>query len=307
MRIEQYVVAAWADRLSNQIIRKVMNDLRKINYSGMLSGDDSGLKNVWDEICVQVQDEESFYWDSYEETIEDLIAEEVKLLDPDELLALWCVTEQGWDYIYDHYTDDTGGVGVPVLQDDIVQKLKSGLLSVAAAYTNSRITRYSHKIHFLSLAGYAYANHRVPGLDYSSGVLAATKKLTRSDVEVEKAFRLMVFNVLAHNKDDHSKNFAYLFDPADGVWRLAPGYDLTFNTGMANQHTTSINGSGNPTLADIKKVATERKIKNWEAVLDDVRSAVDRWPEFADKHGMAKSRMSEIKRELTRVAKNCSS
>jgi serine/threonine-protein kinase HipA len=165
----------------------------------------------------------------------------------------------------------------------------------------------SDKIHFLSLAGYAYANHRVPGLDYSSGVLAATKKLTRSDVEVEKAFRLMVFNVLAHNKDDHSKNFAYLLNPADGIWHLAPGYDLTFNTGMANQHTTSINGSGNPTLADIKKVATERKIKNWEAVLDDVRSAVDRWPEFADKHGMAKSRMSEIKRELTRVAKNCSS
>ena len=88
---------------------------------------------------------------------------------------------------------------------------------------------------------------------------------------------------------------------------LGTGYDLTFNTGMANQHTTSINGSGNPTFADIKRVATERKIKNWKAVLDDVQHAVTRWPEFADKYGMTKSRVSEIKSELTRVAKNCSS
>lgn len=57
----------------------------------------------------------------------------------------------------------------------------------------------------------------------------------------------MVFNVLAHNKDDHAKNFAFLRDPVcpgQGVWRLAPAFDLTFNAGMNNNHTTAINGAG---------------------------------------------------------------
>lgn len=164
----------------------------------------------------------------------------------------------------------------------------------------------NHKIHFLSLAGYAYADHRVPCLDYGSGVLAATKKITKSDKEVEKAFRLMLFNVLAHNKDDHSKNFAYLLDPASrGAWRLAPAYDLTFNTGMANSHTTAINGSGNPGFADLAKVAAERKVKNWQRVLDDVRSAVARWPEFASNYGMSKTRIKAIQKELSAIDNVC--
>jgi serine/threonine-protein kinase HipA len=163
----------------------------------------------------------------------------------------------------------------------------------------------SRKIHFLSLAGYAYASHRVPCLDYGSGVLPATKKLTKSQQEVDKVFRLMLFNVLAHNKDDHSKNFAYLRDPLQEGWRLAPAYDLTFNTGMANHHTTSINGAGNPTFADLKKVATERKIKDWHRVFDEVRSAVSRWPEFARNYDMTKSRVVTIEKELLAIDKAC--
>ena len=143
-------------------------------------------------------------------------------------------------------------------------------------------------------------------MDYGSGVLAATKKITKSDKEVEKAFRLMLFNVLAHNKDDHSKNFAYLLDPGSrGAWRLAPAYDLTFNTGMANNHTTAINGSGNPGFADLEKVAAERKVTNWQRVLDDVRGAVARWPEFASNYDMTKARTKAIQKELSAIDNVC--
>jgi serine/threonine-protein kinase HipA len=162
------------------------------------------------------------------------------------------------------------------------------------------------KIHFLSLAGYAYADHRVPCLDYSSGVLAAARKLTKSDKEVENAFRLMLFNVLAHNKDDHAKNFAYLLDPAQGLWKLAPAYDLTFNNGMANSHTTAINGSGNPTWADLKQVATERNVKNWRQVLEEVRSAVSGWPAFARHYGVTKARIQAVETALRAIDKVCS-
>lgn len=161
------------------------------------------------------------------------------------------------------------------------------------------------KIHCLSLAGYAYADHRMPCLDYSAGVLAATRKLTRSDEEVEQAFRLMVFNVLAHNKDDHSKNFAYLFDPLQARWKLAPAYDLMFNHGMSDQHVTSINGAGNPEFADLRAVAGERRVRHWKRVLDEVRSAVFRWPEFAADYDMAKSRIKAVQQALASIDRVC--
>jgi serine/threonine-protein kinase HipA len=159
----------------------------------------------------------------------------------------------------------------------------------------------TRKIHFLSLAGYAYASHREPCLDYSTGLLAATRKLTKSDREVEMAYRLMLFNVLAHNKDDHSKNFAYLLDPLKKSWRLAPAYDLTFNRGMSNQHTSSVNGAGNPTFNDLKEVATQRNVKHWRETLDVVRGAVAKWPAFATKYDLSHTRTKEVAHALQAV------
>ncbi|MDK9724807.1 MAG: type II toxin-antitoxin system HipA family toxin [Sterolibacteriaceae bacterium MAG5] len=163
----------------------------------------------------------------------------------------------------------------------------------------------NRKIHLLSLAGYAYANHRVPCMDYRDGVLPATRKLTKSDGEVEKAFRLMLFNVLTHNKDDHTKNFAYLHDPATGLWQLAPAFDLTFSVGIANNHTTSVGGAGNPTYAHLKNVAERHRIRDWQRILDDVRSAVAQWPKLADTYGLSKQRIGEIHKALKAIDLAC--
>jgi len=163
----------------------------------------------------------------------------------------------------------------------------------------------NRKIHFLSLSGYAYANHRIPCLDYRDSVLPAVKKLTRSAVEVEKAFRLMVFNILAHNKDDHAKNFAFLRDPALGVWQLAPAFDLTFNHGMNDCHTTAVSGSGRPTAADIKKVAGRHGITNWKQIVDEVRSAMAQWPAFAAAFGLDKRRIGEIQKAFKAIDRVC--
>ena len=157
------------------------------------------------------------------------------------------------------------------------------------------------KIHALSLAGYAYANHRLPSMDYGGGVLPATKKLTQSKAELARAFRLMVFNVLAHNKDDHSKNFAYLMDPVHGSWKLSPAFDLTFNHGMNGQHTTSINGTGQPSFEDIKQVAMKLRIENWRTIFEEVRAGVARWTEFASQCDVGASRTKDIARALQEV------
>jgi serine/threonine-protein kinase HipA len=56
-------------------------------------------------------------------------------------------------------------------------------------------------------------------------------------------YRLAVFNVLAHNRDDHAKNFSFLMDE-NGEWKLAPGYDLTFSSGPRGEQSTMVMGEG---------------------------------------------------------------
>jgi len=65
----------------------------------------------------------------------------------------------------------------------------------------------------------------------------------------------MVFNILISNRDDHAKNFSFQW--VDGTWKLSPAYDLLPSSGFNGYHTTTINGKGEPTLADIIAVAME--------------------------------------------------
>lgn len=141
MRIEQHLVAAWASQLSDKLIKDAIQSLEAMDSQEMLSGD-SGLKNVWEEICVQVQDEQSFFWETYVETIESLLAGYVEMLDANARLALWTLTESGQDYIDDCQTDDEAGLDIPVDADEIVSMLKDGLLSAAANHESRSISRF---------------------------------------------------------------------------------------------------------------------------------------------------------------------
>lgn len=63
-------------------------------------------------------------------------------------------------------------------------------------------------------------------------------------MDVENMFRRMCFNVFAHNRDDHSKNFSFVYDTESETWRLSPAYDLTYSTTYYGEHTTSVDGNG---------------------------------------------------------------
>lgn len=94
-----------------------------------------------------------------------------------------------------------------------------------------------------TLAGLMHANFRLPSsVDYLT-FLRATRFITRSQVEVDKAFERTVFNVVFNNRDDHAKNFSYRLG-RDRSWRLAPGYDLTFNEGPGGEHQMDVCGEG---------------------------------------------------------------
>lgn len=110
------------------------------------------------------------------------------------------------------------------------------------------------KIHTVSAAGLLHANYRIPSLDYSI-LLKLTLNLTKDMEQVAEMFRLMVFNVLISNRDDHAKNLSFQW--ANGAWKLSPAYDLLPSNGFNGYHTTTINGKGEPALADVIALAAE--------------------------------------------------
>ncbi|MBR2834733.1 MAG: type II toxin-antitoxin system HipA family toxin [Coriobacteriales bacterium] len=109
-------------------------------------------------------------------------------------------------------------------------------------------------IHMVSASGMLEVSHRQPVLDYRH-LFQLCNKLSFDTEQLLKLYRLMCFNVFAHNQDDHSNNFSWLYK--DGTWQLSPAYDLTYSTSFGNEHTTTVNGKGNPTLDDILLFAEE--------------------------------------------------
>ena len=106
-----------------------------------------------------------------------------------------------------------------------------------------------------SVSGLLETSHRIPNLDYDI-LMQLTLQLTKSMEECEKLYRLMCFNVYAHNRDDHSKNFTYLYDEDECSWKLSPAYDLSYSNSIGGEHATTVNGNGvNPELDDILAVA----------------------------------------------------
>ena len=132
------------------------------------------------------------------------------------------------------------------------------------------------KIHMLTACGILYADYRAPSLD-DGDLLRATWAINGHAGEVEKMARLMVFNALAHNHDDHSKNFAYLFD--QGRWVLSPAYDLTFARvrGMADEHTTAFAGAGLPTRKALRKVCEAFSFLKVDQYIEQTLDALSGW------------------------------
>ncbi|MEO7084390.1 MAG: type II toxin-antitoxin system HipA family toxin [Gemmatimonadaceae bacterium] len=155
----------------------------------------------------------------------------------------------------------------------------------------------NERLHMHTFGGVLHADYRVPSCDYRE-LLRVTMRLTKDMRAVEEAFRRMVFNVLAHNRDDHVRNFAFLMD-ANGAWRLSPSYDLTYSRGMNGEHTTSIAGEGmSPTLEHFRTIATEASIA-WpraKDVIDQVDAALGQWRRLATETALSAAEVTRLER-----------
>lgn len=129
-------------------------------------------------------------------------------------------------------------------------------------------------IHMHTVAGLLNANFRIPSLDYKT-LIEATLFLTHDIAEAEKMFRLMVFNVIGNNKDDHAKNFSFIYDK--GRWFVSPAYDLVPSEGFNGQHTTTVLGQGLPTEQDMLELAKQTGLNHKHAtqIIEQVKVAFE--------------------------------
>ncbi|WAC41059.1 type II toxin-antitoxin system HipA family toxin [Pedobacter sp. SL55] len=157
----------------------------------------------------------------------------------------------------------------------------------------------NNRLHMHTASGLLHSDFRAPSLDYED-LLNLTCALTKDIREVEKMYRLAVFNVLAHNRDDHAKNFSFLMDE-NGAWKLAPGYDLTFSSGMNAEQSTSVMGEGrHPKISHLVKLGKEAKLdKNLvEQIIEQTVSSLDQWTTLAKTYDVAKTNILLIEKAI---------
>lgn len=143
-------------------------------------------------------------------------------------------------------------------------KICSGYFGVKRFDRKKSSEEKPQKVHMASVSALLDVSHRIPSMDYNT-MMALTWQLTKDYAELDKMFRLMCFNVFAHNRDDHSKNFSYIYDKEQG-WRLSPAYDLTYSYSIGGEHATSVNGNRkDPGLEDLLCVASKAGIDKQKA------------------------------------------
>lgn len=159
------------------------------------------------------------------------------------------------------------------------------------------------RYHMHTACGLLHSDFRTPSLDYED-LIALTGMLTRDVREIEKLYQLVVFNVLAHNRDDHSKNFSYLMD-SQGGWKLSPAYDLTFSSGPRGEQSTMVMGEGrNPNISHLLKLADEAKIKKYRAleIIEVTKSSLSKWPILAKQYGVSDANIKLIQSKISQLA-----
>lgn len=141
------------------------------------------------------------------------------------------------------------------------------------------------KLHMQSLCAMAHYDFNAGGEYGYEQALSVIQQLSLGYPALREMYRRMVFNVLARNQDDHTRNIAFLMD-RQGKWTLAPAFDMVWAYNSkgtwTNRHQMTVNGKRDGfTRADLLAVAEQFGIKDAAKVLEQVTDAVARWPTFA--------------------------
>ncbi len=150
----------------------------------------------------------------------------------------------------------------------------------------------NHKCHYVSLCGMAHADYKQPRAFSYEELLAVARELRLPRADALQIFRRMVFNVVARNHDDHTKNFGFLLKNKFSRWRLAPAFDVAYSykpgSPWVNSHQLSLNGKRDGfTRADLLIVADLiGNFRDANNVIDEVIAVVSKWRDYANEVGV---------------------
>ncbi len=163
----------------------------------------------------------------------------------------------------------------------------------------------NHKRHYQSLCAIDHADYKKPGHYSYEELFTTARRLRLSRTEAIQLYRRIVFNVLACNHDDHTKNFGFLLDGPSARWRLAPAFDVAYSykpgSPWVNSHQMSLNGKRDHfTLDDLLAVSSQIGEFKTDAkrVIEQVSDHVAMWPQYARDVGVPGSLTDEIQNNL---------
>lgn len=160
----------------------------------------------------------------------------------------------------------------------------------------------TERLHVHTAAGLMHDDFRYSQMDYGH-LMDAGFQLTRHVKTYEKVLLLAAFNLYAHNRDDHSKNFSFIMNQ-QGVWNFAPAYDLTFSSSSQGHHSTMFAGESlHPTQTHLQDLAKSFGVSNIAKLIDQVKSATSNWRHFAEEAGVSALSRSKIQNVLNSLLK----
>jgi serine/threonine-protein kinase HipA len=159
--------------------------------------------------------------------------------------------------------------------------------------------------HVLSLAAMANLDPRMVGAHSYDEYLQVISTLGIGEDGLDQGFRRMAFNVHAVNRDDHTKNFAFLLRSGAAKWELSPAFDVTHtyrpSSRWTSRHNLSVNGKTDRiTVADLYAVGDRNGVPGYRRIVREVSSAVAEWPSFAESAGLDVHDLQSIASDLER-------
>lgn len=157
----------------------------------------------------------------------------------------------------------------------------------------------NQRLHIHTFGNMIHSNFRIPSQDYDN-LFRVVSNLTKNHQDLIQAFRQMVFNIIANNRDDHVKNFSFIMDHK-GEWSLSPSYDLTYSPGPGGEHSMTVEGEGKaPSGDDVHRLGEKHGIKKKviKGIIKQVIDAAGRFPDHAEKAGISKAACEKIHSDI---------
>jgi len=173
-----------------------------------------------------------------------------------------------------------------------------------AHFMTKRFDRVGNKkLHYASLCAMGHADYKKPGAYSYEQLLSVGRQLKLPRKDAVEIYRRMVFNVVARNHDDHTKNIGFLLTGPKSQWRLSPAFDLAYSykkgSPWVDSHQMSLNGKRDNFIRE-DLLAVGSLLSNFKKesnkIIDEVISVVEKWDDYADKAGVFANLSDEIKK-----------